>query len=250
MTYCLGIKVRKGLVALADTRITTGNNTSVSKKISTHQIGKNSIFLMTSGLRSVRDKAVTYFEEEINEKGKEFRKMYKAVNAFAEQLRRVGKEDRDSLALSGLVFDLHTIVGGQLEDDDTHKLYLIYPEGNWIEIGESTPFAIIGNRGYGQPILNRALSYDSSLRFALKTGFLSFDSTRVSANDVGYPIDIIIYSKGSYKLIEKRYTYEDLKDIALEWADRIKGSIHDLPENWLDEMISLDAERELEDMND
>ena len=33
MTYCLGIKVREGLVALADTRITAGTSTTTKKKI-------------------------------------------------------------------------------------------------------------------------------------------------------------------------------------------------------------------------
>ena len=242
MTYCLGIKVKNGLVALADTRITSGSHTTTAKKISTHQVGKNSLFLMTSGLRSVRDKAVTYFEEAIEEKGIEYKKMYKAVNAFGEQLRRVAKEDKASITASGLYFNLHTIVEGQLEDDETHKLFLLYPEGNWIEIGEATPFTIIGNTGYGQPILNRALTYDSSLRFALKTGFLSFDSTRVSASDVGYPLDIIIYKKDSFEMIEQRFTYEELKFIAVAWAEKLKAGIHDLPDSWMDDLLTKVAE--------
>lgn len=243
MTFCLGIKVRTGLVAIADTRITSGTHTTTSKKITTHQIGKNSFFVMTSGLRSVRDKAVTYFEEELTEKDFKFNKLYKAVNAFGEQLRRVAKEDKEALASSGLFFNLHTIVGGQLADDETHKLFLIYPQGNWIEIGEATPFAIIGNAGYGQPILNRALTYESTLRYALKTGFLSFDSTRVSASDVGYPVDIVVYKSGSYELVEQRYTHADLKYLAVEWANKLKESVRDLPEDWIDKLL-LENENE------
>ena len=75
MTFCLGIKVKTGLIALADTRITSGTNTTTSKKITTHQIGNNSMFLMTSGLRSVRDKALTYFEEALSEKDFKFNKL-------------------------------------------------------------------------------------------------------------------------------------------------------------------------------
>jgi putative proteasome-type protease len=238
MTYCLGIKVKSGLVALADTRITAGTFTTTSKKISSYQIGNNSIFLMTSGLRSVRDKAVTYFEETLYENEFKYKKMYKVVNAFGEQLRRVAKEDKEALTMSGLFFNLHTIVGGQLEEDDTHKLFLLYPEGNWIEIGEATPFAIIGNTGFGQPILNRALTYDSNLRFCLKTGFLSFDSTRVSASDVGYPLDIVIYHKDSFKLIEQRFTQEELQNIADQWAEMLKSSLGKLPEDWMDHLLN------------
>ena len=237
MTYCLGIKVREGLVGIADTRITSGSETTTAKKISIHKGGKNNLFLMTSGLRSIRDKAITYFEEIIENESLEFDRMYKAVNAFGEQLRRVAREDKQALSESGLFFNLFSIVGGQLENDKEHKLYLLYPEGNWIEIGEATPFTIIGNSGYGKPILSRALTYESSLRFALKTGFLSFDSTRVSANDVGYPIDVVIYRKDSSFLVEKRLTEDETGYISEIWALRLKEIIHDVPDDWTEKLV-------------
>lgn len=238
MTYCLGIKVRSGLVAIADTRITSGVETATSKKISVHQKGRNCVFLMTSGLRSIRDKAVTYFEEVVENNHFEFDRMYQAVNMFGEQLRRVASEDKSHLNASGLVFNLYAIVGGQLENDKEHKLYLLYPEGNWIEIGEGSPFSIIGNSGYGKPILNRTLSFESNLRFAFKTGFLSFDSTRVSANDVGYPIDVVIYNRDSYQMFEHRFHMEDTGKIASMWADNLKNTITQLPEDWMDNFIN------------
>jgi putative proteasome-type protease len=238
MTYCLGIKVRSGLVAIADTRITSGTETTTAKKLSVHQNEKNCLFLMTSGLRSIRDKAVTYFEEVLANDQFQFDKMYKAVNTFGEQLRRVAQEDKKSLQESGLFFNLYAIVGGQLENDKDHKLYLLYPEGNWIEIGEGSPFTIIGNSGYGTPILNRALNYDSNLRYAFKTGFLSFDSTRVSANDVGYPMDALIYKRDSFKMHEHRFGMDDTGQITTMWAETLKRSIRTMPEDWMDDFVS------------
>lgn len=240
MTYCLGIRVKDGLVALADTRITSGSETTTAKKISIHQQGNNKLFLMTSGLRSIRDKAVTYFEEILESDNLDFDKMYKVVNAFGEQLRKVAAEDKAALAESGLFFNLFTIVGGQLENDDQHKLYMLYPEGNWIEIGEATPFTIIGNSGYGKPILNRALTYESSIPFALKTGFLSFDSTRVSANDVGYPIDVVIYRAGQSKLIERRFHEEQTGHIGEMWGEKLKHLIDEVPDVWDQVLINDD----------
>ncbi|MEM6764759.1 MAG: peptidase [Bacteroidota bacterium] len=231
MTYCLGIKVKDGLVAIADTRITSGSETTTAKKISIHNRGKNTLFLMTSGLRSIRDKAVTYFEEILEKEHLDFDKMYKVVNAFGEQLRRVAAEDKKALAESGLFFNLYSIVGGKLENDKEHKLYMLYPEGNWIEIMQATPFAIIGNSGYGKPILNRVLTYDSSLEFAVKTGFLSFDSTRVSANDVGYPIDVVIFNEKSDNMTEKRFEEDDTGDIAEFWADKLGELINQIPDD-------------------
>jgi len=194
---------------------------------------------MTSGLRSIRDKAVTYFEEVLEEESFKFTKMYEAVNAFGQLLRRVAMEDRQAIQNSGLFFNLNTIVGGQLEGDKEHKLYLLYPEGNWIEIGTATPFTIIGNSGYGTPILRRTVNYESDLQFALKTAFLSFDSTRVSANDVGYPLDIVLYRSNSFNMEEYRLEYEDMAPISNKWADILTEGIDALPTNWMESMFPL-----------
>jgi len=233
MTYCLGIKVKQGLVAIADTRITSGTNKSTKKKIYVEQRDKHSLFIMTSGLPSVRDKAVIYFQELFNEGAGDYNKMYKAVNAFGEQVKRVAEEDRDALEKAGLKFNLNTIIGGQLEDDEEHKLFLIYSEGNWVELNDDSPYVIIGNSGHGKTLLNRVLRGDSSLKHALKAGFLSFDSTRYSANDVGFPIDVVLYEKDSYKMQENRYTAKDMSKISQQWDKSLKRVLEELPENWM-----------------
>ncbi len=236
MTYCLGIKLKSGLVAIADTRITSGTEATSAKKISVHTDEGHSLFLMTSGLRSVRDKAVTYFEEVLEDQN--FNKLYKAVNAFGEQLRRVAVEDKASLEKAGLYFNLFSIVGGKMKDDEEHKLYLLYPEGNWVEIGENTPFVIIGNSGYGKPILNRTLTYETSMETALKTGFLSFDSTRVSANDVDFPIDVVLYKADSREMVEHRFEKTDLAKVSEYWALELQRALQNIPEDWMNVVLN------------
>ncbi len=232
MTYCLGIKVREGLVAIADTRITAGTDTSIKIKVITEQKDKYSLFIMTSGLRSIRDKAIVYFKELMQRE--EFTKLYQAVNAFGEQLRRVAEEDKVFLENSGFKFDLNTIIGGQLKDDEEHRLFLLYPQGNWVELGDGAPFVVIGNSGHGKAILNRTLTEDSSMRLALKAGFLSFDSTRVSSNNVDYPIDVVLYKKNSFHLTEHRYEKQDLESISVQWDEELKKALQNIPEEWMD----------------
>jgi len=191
---------------------------------------------MTSGLRSVRDKALVYFNELLETT--EYNKLYKAVNAFGEQVKRVANEDKAALEKAGFKFDLNTIIGGQLAGDDEHKLFLLYPEGNWVELGQGAPFVIIGNSGHGKAILNRILDENSSLRLSLKTGFLSFDSTRVSSNNVDFPIDVAIYRKDSYHIVEKRYEKKDLEYISAQWAEELKTALENISEGWMDEAFS------------
>ena len=123
---------------------------------------------------------------------------------------------------------------GQLKDDDEHKLFLLYPEGNWVELGQGAPYVIIGNSGYGKPILNRTLDENSSLKLSLKTGFLSFDSTRVSSNNVDFPIDVALYRTGSFHIIEKRYEKKDLEYISTQWAEELKAALEHISEEWMD----------------
>ncbi|ERM82058.1 peptidase [Rhodonellum psychrophilum GCM71 = DSM 17998] len=229
MTFCLGIKTKYGLVGLSDTRITSGNETTTSKKVYTVNREKHSFFIMTSGLRSVRDKAITYFTEVIEDQDESFNKLYKAVNEFGDQIKRVAKEDGEQLEKSGLSFNLYSIIGGQLENDKEPKLYLLYPQGNWIEIRKGTPFVIIGNTGAGNPVLRRSLSYDDSLDYALKCAFLSFDATRISANDVDFPIDTVVLENDRYKIKEQRFERSEMEHISAFWNNRIKEAIRELP---------------------
>lgn len=236
MTYCLGIKLKEGLVGLADTRISAGTSTTVKKKVFVQQNDQSCLFIMTSGLRSVRDKAVHYFQELVSE-GIVYNKLYKAVNAFGEQIKKVALEDKEALLKSGYRFDLNAIVGGQLKDDEEHKLFLLYAEGNWIELDQGCPYVIIGNSGQGKAILNRVINENTSMRQALKAAFLSFDSTRVSANDVEFPIDVVLYKKDSFSMVEKRYERAELEEISKLWAEKLRASLDEIPEEWMETIL-------------
>ncbi len=239
MTFCLGITVKEGLIAIADTRITAGNEMYSNKKISIHEINKHSLFIMTAGLRSVRDKAVTYFNQAVTEEEDSYDYMFQAATAFGQMLKKVAAEDRETLEKEGYQFNLHAIVGGQMPKDAEHKLFLIFPEGNWIEINDGLKYQIIGNSNYGKPLLNRNLSHETSLKDALKMGFLSFDATQVSTNDVDYPIDVVVYEKGSFKAKEIRLQKEDMQTISDEWNIALRKSLASIDEDWMKNLISF-----------
>lgn len=234
MTFCLGIKVDEGLVGIADTRITIGSECITAKKVSVYQYDGRAMFVMTSGLRSLRDKTLTYFEDALEAGRTPIDRLFKAANLLAEQLRRVAGEDRAGLQASGLHFNIYTLIGGQMENDREHKLYLIYPEGNWVEIGEGTPYQMIGSTGYGKPVLDRTLKYEDKMRFALKVGCLAFDSTRISAADVGFPIDVVLCARDTFRVVEHRFEKEDLQDMTSWWQDRLRANVRDLPASHLE----------------
>jgi putative proteasome-type protease len=163
--------------------------------------------------------------------------MFKAVNAFAQMIRQVAAEDKPFLRESGLNFNIHCLLGGQMADDPAHSLYLIYPEGNWVEVSEETPYQIIGAPGYGKPILDRTFSSRDSLAFAVKVGCISFDSTRISAADVDFPIDVVMYRKNAFQIIQHRFAQDELADISTWWDDVLRRAIKDLPGEWIDRLM-------------
>ncbi|REJ67204.1 MAG: peptidase [Planctomycetota bacterium] len=234
MTFCLGMKVADGLVGIADTRVTSGSECITAKKVSVYQDDGWAMFLMTSGLRSVRDKALTYFEEIMDEHEAPRDRLFKVVSILSDQIRRVWKEDGEALCEADLKFNIHVLIGGQMEKDREHKLYMIYPEGNWVEVGPGTPYHIIGASGYGKPVLDRTLQYEDNMRFALKVGCLAFDSTRISAADVDFPVDVVIYPQNAYKIVEHRYQKEDLAHLSNWWQDRLRNSVRELPLDWIE----------------
>lgn len=238
MTFCAAIKIKEGLVGVSDTRLTSGTERTTARKVSVYQHGKHSMFLMTSGLRSVRDKALTYFEEVIEEKDTNFDKLYKAVNAFAEQVRLVANEDKEALKEGGLDFNLFSIIGGQLENDKEHKLYMLYPQGNWVEVGKGSPYFLIGESSYGKPIIDRVLCYETSMDMALKVAYLAFDSTRISAVDVDFPIDVVLYKRDSFEIVQHRFEREDLQHLPEWWQDRLRKSVEEMPDEWVNKALN------------
>jgi putative proteasome-type protease len=245
MTFCLGISVEEGLVAIADTRLVAGNECLVARKTASYQGPGFSFFVMNSGLRSLRDKTLLYFEEAFARESAMRDRLYRVVNLYAQQVRRVAKEDADALERAELTFNLFSLVGGQMSGDSAHRLFLIYPEGNWVEIGPDTPYQIIGASGFGKPILERSLTRGDSMQYAFKVGLLAFDATRLCAADVDFPMDVILYSRGSFTLVEQRYEKDDLREISGWWQERMRRSVHDLPSGFIETVFSKLTRNEL-----
>jgi len=238
MTFCIGIKAAEGLIALADGRITAGAQVTSARKVSMHGPAGNQFLLMTSGLRSVRDKAVAYLEREMAAAAVPFPAMLDAVAAFCRCLRRVMAEDKAALTEGGLKFNLHAILGGQLADDPEPTLFLIYPEGNWIQLDDRTPYLAIGATSYGKPILDRALKPGTSMESALKIAYLSFDSSRVSSADIGFPLDMVTFSSIDRAWREVQFNDDDLRQERQWWNTNIKSLVDSMPSGpWVDALL-------------
>ena len=232
MTFCIGIAVEDGLVALADTQIVRGSERSSKAKLSLHTHRGHSFFLMTSGLRSVRDKVAIYMDELLASEAAEFEHLHQVATAFGGLLQKVRAEDGMALAESGLEFNLHAIMGGRFPADAEPQLFHIYPEGNWIVSQPDAPYFIIGRTQYGRPILDRILTYETPGRLALALAFLAFDATSASVTDVAFPIDVAFLGAEEPVPRLRRYEASDLADVRTSWKDHLLGALLSLPLDW------------------
>jgi len=180
---------------------------------------------------------LTYFEDELSQ-GTGWDRLYKAANAFGAQVRRVANEDGQALAQSNLIFNIHALIGGRLSADQEPKLYLIYPQGNWVEINEARPYHIIGESGYGRPVLDRSLKHGDPVSWAFKVGCLAFDSTRISAADVDFPLDVVLYRDGENRVVSGRLQREDLADLSRWWSERLRVAVSEIPQDWVEALVA------------
>lgn len=196
------------------------------------------LFIMTSGLRSLRDKTVIYLEEKLAEEAPDFQRLYQVAQAFGNQLRRVREEDGAALAQRGLSFNLHAVIGGQLEGDPTPTLFYIYPEGNWIEATADSPYFILGRTLYGKPILDRLLISDTPLAQALALAYLAFDATRTSVVDVAFPIDVIVFDPLTRSFWQQRFDAAALASAAEWWQQCLRAALGEFPMDWAKSLLS------------
>ena len=239
MTYCVGLRLENGLVFMSDTLTNAGvDNINRNKKMYSWSI-KNyrSIILLTSGNLATSQAAVNIINEKISENDLEYDNILKAPSMFkvARIIGRILREVTSEFAADGQNADNQYsstfILGGQIKGDD-HKLFLIYPEGNFIESSEDQPFFQIGETKYGKPIIVRA--YDNSLDFgeAIKLLLVSFDSTMKANVSVGLPIDLCTLKKSSFIISNKiRIDQNNLyfKNISERWGASLKEAIKSLP---------------------
>jgi putative proteasome-type protease len=228
MTFCVAIKSKTGVVALSDTRISSGLGVSTSKKIKTFQENGNSFFIMSSGLRSIRDKVIHLFEDQLE--GVPCNKLFKVANLVGNAVKQARAEDLEQLQQSKFFFDGHFIVGGQCANDKRSTIFLVFPEGNWVEASDESPYTIIGNTGFGKSILRRLLHENITFDLAIKAAFLSFDATFKNASDVDFPVDFALYRNGTFEIQELRKSEEELKGIAVQWNQMLIKAANDLPD--------------------
>jgi putative proteasome-type protease len=240
MTYCVGLMLKKGLVFMSDTRTNAGlDNVSTFAKMFTWSDDANStITIMTAGNLATTQSVVSMIDERTKAPSERspsilgLPSMFQVARFVGATLREVIDRQAQTGQRADSSFNATIIVGGQVKGSPP-RLFLIYPEGNFIEAGLDTPFLQIGEIKYGRPILVRAFDPDMSFEAAVKLLLVSFDSTIKANLSVGLPLDLEIYETGSFtRGIHRRITRDDasFQAISAGWGDALKRAFESLPD--------------------
>ncbi|GHC49811.1 proteasome-type protease [Neogemmobacter tilapiae] len=212
MTYCVGLLLNEGMVLLSDTRTNAGldNISTYRKMFIFEEPGERIIAIMTAGSLSVTQTTIARLREAMEDPESTPETsillaptMLKVADIVGAMLAKVRSEVEEKLSAMNQLASASMIVAGQRKGGEM-RMFLIYPEGNFIEATEDTPFLQIGEHKYGKPILDRVVKRTTSLADAQKAVLLSMDSTLRSNLSVGMPLDLLVIERDACKVDSKR----------------------------------------------
>jgi putative proteasome-type protease len=240
MTYCVGLKIDKGLVFMSDTRTNAGiDSISTFRKMHVwEEPGERMIVLMSAGNLATTQAVVSLLDERckaVAERSStllETPSMYQTARLVGNTVKEVILNSSPTGEKADSYFNASFILGGQIKGTEP-RLFMIYPEGNFIECSDDTPFFQVGETKYGKPIIVR--TYDRTMSFAetVKLLIVSFDSTLKSNLSVGLPLDLLFYEKDTYRIgLKKRIGQDDpyYRTVSDGWSNALKQAFKSLPD--------------------
>lgn len=239
MTYCVGLLLDQGLVFMSDTRTNAGvdNISTVTKMKVWSRPGDRFLCLLSAGNLATTQAAISLLEErglhpsQRNPSLFEQPSMFQTAKLVGETLKEVISYTSPSGQQADSRFAGTFLLGGQIKGG-APRLFMIYPEGNFIEAGADNRFFQIGEHKYGRPILVRTYDHAMSLEEAVKLLLVSFDSTIKSNLSVGLPIDLQTYRAGSLEAgYHQRFDERDpyYQTISDGWSGALKEAFDRLP---------------------
>ncbi len=239
MTYGVGLLLDRGLVFMSDTRTNAGvDNIATVTKLRTWNVpGDRFLCLLSAGNLATTQATISLLDE--RGLAPSLRKsslltqpsMFQTARLIGQTVREVISSTAETGQEASSRFSGTFILGGQIRGGEP-RLFMIYPEGNFIEAGPDNPFFQIGEHKYGRPILVRRYEPEMGLEEAVKLLLVSFDSTIRSNLSVGLPIDLQLYERDKLEAGHRR-RFDDrdpyYRRISDGWASALRAAFEHLP---------------------
>jgi len=236
VTYCLGILLPSGLEMASDSRSNAGvDQVALVKKLAIFELPSQRVIVVLSAGNLATTQAVVTGLRETAGNGR-FGEDIHAARSMFEVAQLLGAKLREVIARDGSFVQPFGdpngtfLVGGQIVGE-APRLFQIYSAGNFVEASDRSRFMQLGETN-GKPILDRALTGNSTLDEAAKLSLLSFDATLRSNLSVDAPIDLLRYAADSFSArnfatLEKDDPY--WMELRRRYADGLSSLVASIP---------------------
>ena len=238
MTYCVAMNLADGMLFASDSRTNAGvDQVATFRKMQRFERpGERLLVLLSAGNLATTQSVVSLLRQRAL-RGEaachilDTPSMYDAACLVGETLREIAQRDGAALSQSNIEVGSSFLLGGQIRGEPP-RLFNIYPQGNFIESTDDTPYFQLGEAKYGKPIIDRVVGYRTPLEEAATCALISFDSTMKSNLSVGLPIDLLRYDRDAFdRGRHMRITEQDRYFQALHqgWGRALRKAFAALP---------------------
>ena len=242
MTYCVAMSLDEGMLFASDSRTNAGLDhvSSFCKMTVFEQPSQGVLVLLNSGNLATTQQVVSRLKAHVKHTDKPLTEMdsvFSVAELLGKHLRAVvNRTQEESMGQTDVDFSATFLLGGQLRGEEP-RLFLVYPQGNFIETTADTAFFQIGESKYGKPILDRVVQPALPLYEAVKCALVSFDSTIKSNLSVGLPIDLALVRRDQFAVaMRHRIDADDayFRQLRTDWSQGLRRVFNELPEpGWL-----------------
>lgn len=238
------MRLRSGLLFSSDSRTNAGvDHIATFRKMNIFENpGERLVTLLNAGNLATTQSVISLLRQRaLSGDGRHLlnlSSMYDVAELVGRTLKEVVTRDVDGggTLSQGVDFGANFIVGGQIRGEEP-RIFHIYPQGNFIEATEDTPYLQIGESKYGKPIIDRVIDFHTTtLTEATKCALISFDSTIRSNLSVGLPLDMLLYKTDSFAPAQPHRIHKHdpyFKAVSDGWGGGLKRVFEQLPhDHW------------------
>ncbi len=238
MTYCVGMCLKEGLLFASDSRTNAGVDyvTSYSKMHLFTPAADRLFVLLSAGNLATTQEIINHIHRDLDypdggENLLSARYLFEAADYISRVSQQVQQKHSRALQQANVSGEVTLILGGQIQGQP-HGLLLIYPQGNYIEASEKTPYLQIGETKYGKPVLDRLVHYGLPLHDAARLALVSLTSTANSNITVGPPFEMSVYDVDQFQLASRcHFDYDGkyLDQLEVSWRQGLQQAFENLP---------------------
>jgi putative proteasome-type protease len=244
MTYCVALRLDTGMMFASDSRTNAGvDHIATFCKTRVYEKPDDRVMVVMSSGNLAMTQGVTNILDRQRHAPEgtptiwNVPSMFDVATIVGDALREMVRRDGPALNASGIDGSANLVVGGQIHGEP-QRLFFVYPQGNFIEASDETPYFQLGESKYGKPILDRVLTTSTPQKEAAKCVLISFDSTIKSNISVGLPIDLLWYPKDSLHVgLQQRIRDGDpyFSMLRQRWGGGLRRVFGELPDpDWLE----------------